>query len=85
MNKSEQKLCADCHSEMSRSLVEQEFEREGVRVVVSGIPALKCPNCGAVSYAPGTMDHVTRSARELFEIARDGHSNLMAVRATTAH
>lgn len=76
--------CSDCHAPMKEDLVEQEFERDGIRVVVGGIPAWKCENCGAVSYPPGIMDHVVRSARELHEAAKAGRSGFAFARAGDA-
>lgn len=47
----------------------QEFEREGVRVCIDGIPALVCLQCGDVSSAPGVAQKIVEAADSLFEIA----------------
>ncbi len=75
-----EKLCPDCCSVMKYQKVEQEFEKEGMRVVVSGIPAWKCPICGAICFPPGAMDHVVGSARELFAVASAHHSAFLSAR-----
>lgn len=76
--KTPKKMCPDCRAEMKRQHVEQEFVKEGTRVLVSGIPGWRCPKCGAIAYPPGTMDHVVRSARELFALAKGGAGFLRA-------
>jgi len=61
--------CTDCGAILEAKEVSQEFVREGVRVCISGIPALVCPNCGDVSFAPGVAQKVVEAANSLFEVA----------------
>jgi YgiT-type zinc finger domain-containing protein len=61
--------CTECGAKMEAKEVSQEFEREGVRVCIDGIPALVCPKCGDVSFAPGIAQKIVEAASSLFEIA----------------
>ncbi len=67
------RLCADCHEETQWQQVSQEFERDGLRVRISGIPAMVCPHCGAISYPAGVPDKILAAARSLFELLADRH------------
>lgn len=79
--KRRKKRCPDCRAEMRYQKVQQEFEKEGTRVVVSGIAGWRCPNCHAVAYEPGIMDHVVKSARELFAAAQASRSGFASAKA----
>ena len=74
------RYCPDCRAEMRFQKTEQEFEKEGTRVVVSGIPGWHCPNCHGTVYEPGIMDHVVKSARELLEAACMTHTGFATSR-----
>jgi hypothetical protein len=51
--------------------VSQEFERDGMRVRISGIPAMVYPNCGAVSYPAGIPNKLIEASNALFELVKD--------------
>ncbi|MCK4315957.1 MAG: hypothetical protein KAX24_09320 [Anaerolineae bacterium] len=40
---------------------------------ISGIPAMVCPNCGAISYPAGVPDKIIAAANSLFELLADRH------------
>lgn len=67
------RLCADCRHQTQWQEVSQEFERGGLRVRISGIPAMVCPNCGAISYPAGVPDKIIAAANSLFELLADRH------------
>nr|HID12619.1 hypothetical protein [Anaerolineae bacterium] len=50
-----------------------EFECDGLRVRISGIPAMVCPNCGAISYPAGVPDKILAAANSLFDLLADRH------------
>ncbi len=62
--------CSECGGEVKNQTVVQEFERQGVRVEVSGIRALVCQQCGEIYFAPGGAQAVVESTNSLFELAR---------------
>jgi YgiT-type zinc finger domain-containing protein len=59
-------LCADCRRQIEWREASQEFERDGLRVRISGIPATVCPHCGAISYPAGVPDKIIAAADSLF-------------------
>ncbi len=62
--------CSECGGKVKNQTVTQEFEREGVRVAVSGIRALVCQKCGEIYLAPGGAQAVVEATNSLFELAR---------------
>jgi len=81
------RLCADCRQQTQWQEVSHEFEREGLRVRISGIPAMVCSNCNAVSYPAGVPDKMLAAADSLFELMADHHRGALRaepVLATTA-
>lgn len=58
--------CSDCGGEVRRGKIEQEFEREGVKVKVSDFEAWVCANCGEIYFAPGEADRIVKAANALF-------------------
>jgi len=67
------RLCADCRRQTEWRQVSQEFEHEGLRVRISGIPAMVCPDCGAVSYPAGVPNKLLKASRALFDLIQDQH------------
>jgi YgiT-type zinc finger domain-containing protein len=51
-------------------MIKQEFEREGVRVVVSGIRASVCSQCGEVYFAPGGAQTLVEATSGRVALAR---------------
>jgi len=71
------RLCADCRHQTRWQEVSHEFERDGLRVRISGIPAMVCPNCGAVSYPASVSDRILTAANSLFELLADRHRGVL--------
>ncbi|HDH05895.1 MAG TPA: YgiT-type zinc finger protein [Nitrospirae bacterium] len=61
--------CSECSSSLEQRLISQEFEREGVKVKLSGIKAWVCKGCGEIYFQPGGADKVAKAANSLFELA----------------
>ncbi len=59
-------LCANCRRQIEWREASQEFERDGLRVRISGIPAMVCPHCGAISYPAGVPDKIIAATNSLF-------------------
>jgi YgiT-type zinc finger domain-containing protein len=75
------RLCSDCRHQMEWGEVSQEFERDGLRVRISGIPAMVCPNCGAVSYPAGVPSKILTAAESLFELLVGRHRGALRAEA----
>lgn len=67
------RICSDCGTQTEWSETEQEYARDGVRVRLSGLPAMVCPQCGSVSFTAETTDHILEAANALFKVAGDRH------------
>jgi len=61
--------CSECGGRLERKHITQEFEREGVKVKLSGIAALVCTNCEEIYFQPGAADKVAAAANSLFNLA----------------
>lgn len=75
--------CSECGGEVKNQIVMREFEREGVRVEVSGIRALVCQQCGEIYFAPGGAQVVVEAANSLFELARKNRQHKGKLTAST--
>ena len=62
--------CSDCGGHLRRKDISQEFEREGLRVSVSGIRALVCERCGEIYFEPGAAQALVEAVDRLFVLAR---------------
>lgn len=70
-------MCSDCHSPTEFRVVTEEYERGGVRVRISGIPAMVCPNCGAVSFSAGVTTRIAEAANALCAVAEEQHCTVL--------
>lgn len=61
--------CSECGNTLEKKMISQEFEREGVKVKLSGIKAWVCSGCGEIYFQPGGADKVVKAANCLFELA----------------
>jgi YgiT-type zinc finger domain-containing protein len=61
--------CLECGGSVRTRKIKQEFEREGIRVSVSGVRALVCSRCGEVYFAPGGAQALVEAANGLFALA----------------
>ena len=62
--------CSVCGGEVRRKAITQEFEREGVKITISGFKAWACTNCGEIYFAPGSVDKLAQAANSLFALAK---------------
>jgi len=81
MKKTKSICCTDCGARLEFRAISREFEREGLRVRLTGIPAAVCPRCGDISFAPGEADKIIKAANAMFEIAAGRHRGLLAAEA----
>jgi YgiT-type zinc finger domain-containing protein len=61
--------CSECKGRLRRKTIAQEFEREGVKVKISGIRAWVCSQCGEIYFEPGGADRVSNAFNCLFSLA----------------
>jgi len=62
--------CSECGGAVGYRTITPEFEREGLRVSVSGIRALVCTTCGEVYFEPGGAQALVEAVDRLFALAR---------------
>ena len=63
--------CSECSGAVRpRTIITQEFEREGLRVSVSGIRAMVCTKCDAVYFEPGGAQALVEAVDGLFALAK---------------
>lgn len=68
-------ICKACRSGKLRNReVAQTYEREGLEVMIEGIPALVCDNCGQIYFPPGTGDKIAAAADGLFGLSELKHA-----------
>ena len=66
-----EKPCSDCGGGVRRKAVTQNFERGGVKIIISGFKAWACLNCGELYFETGLADKLTQAANSLFALAND--------------
>jgi YgiT-type zinc finger domain-containing protein len=64
-----EKSCSDCGGVVRRKAVTQNFERGGVKIIISGFKAWTCISCGEIYFAPGSVDKLAQAANALFALA----------------
>lgn len=74
--------CSECGGTVCHREITQEFEREGLRVSVSGIHALVCTVCGEVYFEPGGAQALVEAVDRLFALARRNHQHKGKLAAT---
>lgn len=74
--------CSSCGGTVHTRTVSQEFEREGVRVAVSGIRAQVCSECGETYFAPGGAQALVEAVNGLFALARSNQQHKGKLTAT---
>jgi len=62
--------CSECGGAVRPHIITQEFEREGLRVSVSGIRVWVCTKCDAVYFEPGGAQALVEAVNSLFALAR---------------
>ncbi len=61
--------CSECGGSLRRQSIEKEFEREGVKVKLSGVKAWVCSKCGEIYFEPGGADKLAAAVACLFDLA----------------
>lgn len=64
--------CSECGGPVRRKIISQEFEREGVKLKISGFKAWVCSRCGEIYFEPGAADKLVQAANSLFTLAIAG-------------
>ena len=67
--------CSECGGRVRKRTITQEFEREGMRVSVSGIRALVCTKCEAVYFEPDGSQALVEAVNSLFMLAKRNHQH----------
>ena len=62
--------CSVCGGEVRRKAITQEFEREGIKITISGFKAWACTDCGEIYFEPGSVDKLAQAANSLFALAK---------------
>jgi len=75
MNDLEKKPCSECGGRLRPRKITQDFEREGVRVRLTGIRAWVCGGCGEIYFLPGGAARLAKAARSLFDLALAGRQH----------
>lgn len=60
--------CSEYGGRLERKHITQEFERDGVKVKLSGIAALVCADCEEIYFQPGGADKLAGAANALFNL-----------------
>ncbi|MBM4255575.1 MAG: YgiT-type zinc finger protein [Deltaproteobacteria bacterium] len=76
--------CSECGSAVRARTITQEFEREGLRVIVSGIRAHVCTKCGETYFAPGGAQALVEAVNGLFALARQNQQHKGPLTAAVA-
>lgn len=61
--------CSECGGKLKKKTLTQEFEKEGMKVKLSGFKAWVCAQCGEIYFEPGGADRVAQAVNCLFSLA----------------
>jgi YgiT-type zinc finger domain-containing protein len=61
--------CSECGGQVRRKAIDREFEKEGLKVKLSGLKAWVCGRCGEVYFEPGGAQRVVEAVNSLFRLA----------------
>jgi len=61
--------CSECGGKLKRRTITQEFEKEGIKIKLSGFKAWVCAQCGEIYFEPGGADKVAQAVNSLFALA----------------
>lgn len=61
--------CSECGGQVRRKIIAQEFEKEGVKIRLSGLKAWVCARCGEVYFEPHGAQQVVEAVNSLFRLA----------------
>lgn len=73
--------CSECGGQIRRKAISQEFEREGVKVKISGFMAWACSRCGEIYFEPEAADRFAQAVNALFALALAGKQHKGKVKA----
>lgn len=74
--------CSECGGPVRRKAITQEFEREGVKLKISGFLAWACSRCGEIYFEPGGADRLAEAVNCLFALALAGRQHKGKVAAS---
>ncbi len=63
------RICSECQTRTEFKKITVEHERNGIRVQVSEVPAMVCPNCGTRSFPPGVANRIIMAVNEMMAAA----------------
>lgn len=63
------RICSECRTRTEFKKVTVEYERNGIKVQISDVPAMVCPNCGRRSFLPGVTDKIIVAVDEMLAAA----------------
>jgi YgiT-type zinc finger domain-containing protein len=61
--------CSECKGKVKRKTISQEFEKEGIKVRLSGFKAWVCQHCGEIYFEPGGAEKIVQAVNSLFALA----------------
>lgn len=61
--------CTECGGILENKFISREFEREGIKIRLSGLKAWVCNDCGEIYFMPGGAEKIVKAANSLFELA----------------
>jgi len=73
--------CSECGGQVKRKAISQEFEKEGVKIKLSGIKAWVCTKCGEIYFEPGGANRLAQAVNGLFALALAERQHKGTVRA----
>lgn len=84
MRKVMSKPCSECKGRVRSKRISQEFEKEGVKVKLSGLKAWVCEQCGEIYFEPGGAERVVQAVNCLFALAltENQHKGTLSARVS---
>ncbi len=67
--------CSECRGPVKKRTIVQKFEKEGVKVQLSGFKAWVCTQCGEVYFEPGGAQRVAQAVNSLLALALAGRQH----------
>lgn len=67
--------CSECGGPVRKKQITRDFEKEGIKVRLSGLKAWVCTRCGEIYFEPGGSDRLVRAVNCLFSLALAEHQH----------
>lgn len=67
-------MYSNCQIKKRWRKTDADFPDDGLVIIISGVPAWVCPQCGDTSFTPEVMDMLIHTFRELSSAAKDAHT-----------